>query len=346
MGVTRPDEWLRRGLARQGAVSLVALLARPSGRQPPPEPPPPQGAIGLLALLAALLAACGSPVLPEGGSTSQGQTEPRGLTAALAASDLAVGPNQRFLLVLIGPDNRLVGDAAVDAAFFKVTGPSAAELRSYGPAVYQESPELPGRGIYVARADFDEPGDWGVVASVKRPGQEPTELRLAFKVKEKGSTPGAGDPVPASHTLTGTTAAEVQRFSSARPVDISLYRLSIADAIVAGKPFLVLFATPGFCTSRTCGPGLKTLQALRNEYTRHANFLHVEVYKLDENGQPTPNREMVPAVAEWGLPSEPWLFVVGADGRLMDKFEGSITVEEVRPALERAIAEATQARSG
>jgi hypothetical protein len=103
-----------------------------------------------------------------------------------------VGQNQRFLLVLIGPDNRLVGDAAVDLAFFKVTGPNAAQLRSYAPAIYRESPELRGRGVYVARADFDEPGDWGVIANVKRPDQEPTELRVGFKVKEKGSTPALG----------------------------------------------------------------------------------------------------------------------------------------------------------
>jgi hypothetical protein len=69
----------------------------------------------------------------------------------------------------------------------------------------------------------------------------------------------------------------------------------------------------------------------------------VEVYRLDQDGQPTPNRDTVPAVAEWGLVSEPWLFVVGADGRLVDKFEGSITVEEVRPAIERAIADARTA---
>jgi hypothetical protein len=47
--------------------------------------------------------------------------------------------------------------------------------------------------------------------------------------------------------------------------------------------------------------------------------------------------ETVPTVGEWGLPSEPWLFVVDADGRLVEKFEGSITLEEVSPTLARVL---------
>lgn len=47
--------------------------------------------------------------------------------------------------------------------------------------------------------------------------------------------------------------------------------------------------------------------------------------------------EMVPAVGEWGLTSEPWLFVVGADGRLADKLEGIITADEARSVLARAL---------
>ena len=40
---------------------------------------------------------------------------------------------------------------------------------------------------------------------------------------------------------------------------------------------------------------------------------------------------------EWGLQSEPWTFVVGADGRVKAKFEGSVSVASssaaVRPLL-------------
>ena len=255
---------------------------------------------------------------------------PGQMTAALPASDLAVGQDERFLLAVIAPDNSLITDATVNLTFFKVTGPGSAELRSRAEAVYRESPELPGRGVYVARTDFDEPGDWGVAAEVLRPDQAPTELRVGFTVKPRSSTPAIGDPVPASRTPTGNSPDEVERFSSARPADPALYQLSVDQALAARKPFAVLFASPGFCVSQTCGPSVDVLRDLQEEYGDRANFIHVEVY---QDAQPP---SYVPAVSEWGLPSEPWLFIVGSDGRLVEKLEGSITVEEARPALDSA----------
>jgi hypothetical protein len=34
-------------------------------------------------------------------------------------------------------------------------------------------------------------------------------------------------------------------------------------------------------------------------------------------------------VKEWKLPSEPWVFVVGADGKVRDRFEGTVSVREL-----------------
>ena len=56
-------------------------------------------------------------------------------------------------------------------------------------------------------------------------------------------------------------------------------------------------------------------------------FIHVEIYK-DNNPAQGENRW----VGEWHLPSEPWVFVVGRDGRIKARFEGSVSVAE----LERA----------
>lgn len=288
-------------------------------------------------LLALVLISCSGSTASQPGLTNVLLQPPSGgnaMTGVLPATDLAVGKNQRFLLVLVDPENRVIGDAQVDLAFFKVTGPNQAQLRSQAATRFQPSPGLPGRGVYVARTDFDEPGQWGVAARVAPPGQEATELRLNFEVKERSSTPAAGDPVPTSRTLTGTTLADIEKFSSARPPDPSLYRLSIADALRERKPLAVLFATPGFCTSRLCGPSLEVLQSLRDQYGSQVNFIHVEIYK---DGRPNQQMELVPAVKEWGLTSEPWLFIVGADGRLVDKFEGSITTEEARLTLDSAL---------
>ncbi len=286
--------------------------------------------ISLMALIGtACLPGQSTPTLPSRLGSELGQTgQPGQLTPVLPATDLAVGSNERFLVALLGPDNKTVNDASVDVSFFKVTGANSARLEGQTSAEYEES--LPGKGAYVARADFSEPGDWGVVLQVQQPGQDPQQLRVGFNVKQKSSTPGIGDPVPASPTLIGTNPSEIEQFSSARPADPALYRLSIEQAVAAHKPFAVLFASPGFCTSQLCGPSYDLLQKLQAQHGSQANFIHVEIYK---GGRPNEKQEVVPAVQEWGLTSEPWLFLVGADGRLADKFEGVFAYDELQQAV-------------
>jgi peroxiredoxin len=41
---------------------------------------------------------------------------------------------------------------------------------------------------------------------------------------------------------------------------------------------------------------------------------------------------------EWGLTTEPWTFVVGADGKIAERFEGPVSVRELEEAA-RAVAE-------
>ena len=40
-----------------------------------------------------------------------------------------------------------------------------------------------------------------------------------------------------------------------------------------------------------------------------------------------------PVIEEWGLPSEPWTFLVDAEGRVAAKFEAFTSVEELQEAL-------------
>ena len=40
-------------------------------------------------------------------------------------------------------------------------------------------------------------------------------------------------------------------------------------------------------------------------------------------------------VREWKLPSEPWVFLVGADGKIKDRFEGTVSVDELDAAVDK-----------
>ena len=60
----------------------------------------------------------------------------------------------------------------------------------------------------------------------------------------------------------------------------------------------------------------------------NVRFIHVEVYEGNDpaNGY---NRWM----GEWTLPTEPWTFLVGADGKIVDRFEGTVSVDELETAV-------------
>jgi hypothetical protein len=71
------------------------------------------------------------------------------------------------------------------------------------------------------------------------------------------------------------------------------------------------------------------LEAVRRRFAaRGVRFIHVEVFR-DNNAQRGYNTWM----RQWGLLSEPWVFLVGGDGRVKAKFEGSVSVAELAAAV-------------
>jgi hypothetical protein len=255
---------------------------------------------------------------------------PGQMVGVLPSTDLAVGKNNRFQLGLIDDTNRPVHDAQVRLAFVKLVDSSSGQVRSVVDAPFRGSPQLGDKGLYVARVDFDEPGRWGVEVQATRPNGTRQVLRLPFEVRAESRTPGIGSQVPTSQTPVAASPSEVEQVCSARPAD-DFHRLSIADALGQRKPLVVLFATPAFCATRTCGPSLEVVQLATAAYADRLNVVHVEIYK---DGRPP---DLVPAVAEWSLTTEPWVFLVGADGKVVDKFEGGITLEELQPAVTQLV---------
>ena len=94
---------------------------------------------------------------------------------------------------------------------------------------------------------------------------------------------------------------------------------------------MLVFATPKFCQSRTCGPVVDVAQAVQQRLAgRGIRFIHVEIYQ-DNNPAQGYNRW----VKEWRLPTEPWVFLVGRDGRVKQRFEGSVSVAELEAAARK-----------
>jgi hypothetical protein len=119
----------------------------------------------------------------------------------------------------------------------------------------------------------------------------------------------------------------------ARPLHRALLRYSIAGSLAAHRPFVVTFATPKYCTSRVCGPVVDVVDAVRRHLaSTGVRFIHVEVF-TDNDPAKGYNRWM----RQWGLRSEPWTFLVGRDGRVKAKFEGSVSAAELAAAIRRRL---------
>src|SRR6266542_304819 len=157
----------------------------------------------------------------------------------------------------------------------------------------------------------------------------------------------------------GNWGVEIQtQLSAGTQVNPAMYQVSLDQALTNGKPTALLFATPAFCKTATCGPSLDVMQSLQKQYGDKVNFIHSEVYKYPfdqsvqlqqdaaqkaakENRAITPderNAGLSDAMVAWQLDSEPWLFLIDAKGIVAGRYEGGITKEELAPALEKLIA--------
>jgi hypothetical protein len=182
--------------------------------------------------------------------------------------------------------------------------------------------------VFVARLALDEPGTYWLLAEPV--GGKKIQALGNVVVKEQTEAPDLGAPAPASKTPTLENAT-LEQLTTAKIPDRELYRSSIAEALADRSPFVVVFATPAYCQTRTCGPVVDVVSAVRRARAGSGvRFIHVEIYE-DNDPAKGENRW----VKEWKLPSEPWAFVIDAEGKIRDRFEGPVSVRELSASVER-----------
>lgn len=312
----------------------------------------------LLFALAAGLGACGGS---GGGAPAPGTPGPTGSGAypgwpvgpvsgatvvpLLINQQLAVGPN-RFLFTLYDAvdQTKIVASADVTTslAFYDLARDPAAVAATASGTFIKVAPPPDPRGLYHASVTFAEAGDWGVQITVQQPAKPPTTSRVQFSVMPATTTPAIGAAAPASQTPTAITAAAIAAISTDTSPDPAFYRTSVAEALAAHTPFVVVFATPQFCQSQICGPTLDTVKAAAGPFEAKVDFIHVEPYVLQpatgSGLQPVLSAagqlQLVPAAMQWGLPDEPWIFVVDASGKVTAKFEGAVGSDELTQAIQ------------
>ena len=183
--------------------------------------------------------------------------------------------------------------------------------------------------IYVTRLDLPEPGTYWLLAEPEG-GPDKVQALGNVVVDAERPEPNVGDPAPPSQTPTlASVGGDASEITTRVPPDEILLRHSVADSLAANVPFVVTFSTPKFCSSRTCGPTVDVVEEVAKRFEGEpVHFIHVEVYE-DNDPAKGFNRWM----QEWKLQTEPWTFLVGADGKIVERYEGVVSVLE----LERAV---------
>jgi hypothetical protein len=183
--------------------------------------------------------------------------------------------------------------------------------------------------IYVARLKLPNAGKYWMLAEPEG-GKDKVQALGNVVVLKNDPPPDVGDPAPASDTPTiSSTGGDLAQLTTRTPPDESLLQYSVADSLEAKVPFVVTFATPKFCASRTCGPVVDVEEEVQRRLEDdNVRFVHVEVYE-DNDPAKGYNRWM----KEWNLPTEPWTFVVDGHGTIVDRFEGTVSVDELETAV-------------
>jgi hypothetical protein len=287
-----------------------------------------------------------------GGLTAAAEIKPDAsdqLQPLITTSELVVGQN-RFAFGLLKA-NKLLEDADVTVRVYSIEG-SEAQLAAESRAPYQavrnvkqqrsvhrhsdgtehvHGDESGVRGVYVAQIDFTRSGTWGIEILSHQNDGTPEVARTAVTVLDTPHTPGVGSPAPRSRNIIAKDVKDLREIdTSARP-NPRLHQVRIGDAIAQGKPQLIVFATPQFCTTRMCGPVVDIVRTLLPTYGKPVAFTHQEIW------QDFAEKKMFPTVEEWRLVTEPWIFVVDGQGIIRAKFEGLVTARELEASLRQML---------
>ncbi len=301
------------------------------------------------------LAASAAAVLLIAGCTAGSSAAPSASTSAAPSASVAPSGGPRALPRIVSSElgvgqNRVVAgltdvsatrpeggpDTTVKIAY---TGPNGEEIRnSETEFVWAIENEV---GVYVGAADFPVAGAWTAHFDVQHADALIEQLDFGFDVKEDTSVLRAGEPAPPSDTPTAAdVGGDLARISTDDDPEPTFYERSVADARAAGEPFVLAFATPKFCVTQACGPTLDRLKPIAGDYP-DVTFINVEPYQLEvRDGQLQPVTDAngllqaVPSVRDYGLLTEPYIFLVDADGTITASFEAVVGEPELRTALD------------
>lgn len=182
---------------------------------------------------------------------------------------------------------------------------------------------LKNQGVYSLEYEFKTAGNYELNTSYNG-----IKSSLALAVAETNSAPGIGTQCLDTISPTNAEPKDATILCTRFEGECGLHEHSISDLLKLNEPLIVMFATPARCQTAYCGP---VLDLLKNEVsTNPINAVHIEIYKNETSDAP------LDAVTQWNLPSEPWLFAINKDGKIVKRLDGAFDLSEIKEAIAAA----------
>lgn len=187
------------------------------------------------------------------------------------------------------------------------------------------------KSVYVADIPFDKPGKYEVLGIARLDDRLVAATSasgpLSVMKPEDDPVPRVGRPAPRIHTPTKADVAGHLASIDTRVPPSTMHEADFAD-VVGKKPVVLLFATPALCQSRVCGPVVDVAEQVKGEHEGDVEFIQMEIYRDNSI-----EKGFRPQVAAFGLPTEPWLFVIDKQGKVAARLEGAFSAGELEDAL-------------
>ena len=253
--------------------------------------------------------------------TACGQEEAAKLNVVHASLETLAGQGRRFAFGLTSLENVPVKNAE---ATVRVRTMDGAEVGESATAEFHDEGGSP-LGLYLARVDFPEPGTYEVEVTT---AQGQGTVAVSVIAPEDSTVPVPGKPAVSTATPTGEASLGVAKVCTNEPA-CAMHGVSLDNALKAGRPVALLFATPAYCTSALCAPAVDTLAEVSADRDwGDVAFIHVEIFK--DEGQ-----TVLQSVSDWGLRSEPWFFAIDAKGTVVERIDGPLLSSELTELVER-----------
>jgi hypothetical protein len=273
-----------------------------------------------------------------------------GFALEVASSDLYTGAPQRVQVGVFNQTSNgivLLTGGSVPLSLAPADGGQPIQgTAHYVPApgtAVTTSPSLTSpskaRGVYeLDHVTFPSVGVWTATLAFTSDGQ-PQTLTSQFGVSDAPALPAPGQKALDTTNLTmadtnvNPASIDSRAMDGKKVPDPELHLDTIAGALAAHQPILALFATPVFCMSQFCGPSTDALEQIAHTGPKNVAYIHIEIYK------DYAKHEVNTAAKQWllrnGNLTEPWLFLIGPDGKIVDRWSPLFDPSEVRAELDR-----------